>query len=415
MNTLASAYQKATEPKETATATQPKTSDDKMEALAWFGKEDIRLVIVEKPIITDPTDAIVKVTKSSICGSDLHLYTNEIKDMRPYDTVGHEACGVVESVGKQVKNIKQGQRVVISFAVSCGSCDYCKRGETCCCDTTNPSRLMEKMYGHRTAGILGYSHLLGGYPGCQSEHVRVPFADVNLLPIPDDIPDVKALFLSDIVCTSFHSTELCNVQKGDVVGIWGLGPIGLLAARWCQIKGAKRIIGIDNVQSRLELALHKLGIEIIDFSKEDVCQFLQKTAPGGLDCAIDAAGFRYAKSTLHKIEKALSLETDTCDVLTECITSLRKFGRLSIIADYVGFTNHFPIGAFMEKHLSVSGGQCPVQAVWHKCLKSIQSGEMDPTFIVTHTGTLKDGPDFYSKFYKKEDGMIKVILDATCS
>jgi len=412
MNTAATAYEKSKDPKKTATKQQPETNEEeKMEALAWFGKEDIRLVKVEKPVITDPTDAIVRVTKSTICGSDLHLYTNEIKDMRPYDIVGHEACGVVENIGKQVKNIKPGQRVVISFSISCGDCAYCKRGETSCCDKTNPSRLMEKMYGHRTAGILGYSHMLGGYPGCQAQYVRVPFADVDLLPIPDDIPDEKALFLSDVVCTAYHSTELCNVQDGDVVGIWGLGPIGLLAARWCQIKGAKRVIGIDSVESRLDVALTELGIEIIDFSKNDVCQLLSKMAPGGLDCAIDAAGFRYTTSTTHKIERALNLETDSCDVLTECITSLRKFGRLSIIADYVGYTNHFPIGAFMEKHLTAAGGQCPVQAVWHKCLKAIQSGEMDPSFIVTHTGSLKDGPDLYSKFHKKEDGVIKVILE----
>ena len=297
---MATAYQQNKDPKSIATSTQPQTSDEeKMEALAWFGKEDIRLVKVGKPLITDPTDAIVRITKTTICGSDLHLYMNEIKDMRPYNIVGHEAIGVVESIGKSVKNIKPGQRVVISFSISCGDCSYCKRGETSCCDKTNPSRLMEKMYGHRTAGIFGYSHLLGGYPGTQAQFARVPFADIDLLPIPDDIPDDKALFLSDVVCTSFHSTELCNVQEGDVVGIWGLGPIGLLAARWCQIKGAKRVIGIDNVKARLDLGLNKLGIEVIDFSTDDVCQLLSKMAPGGLDCAIDAAGFRYAKSTLH--------------------------------------------------------------------------------------------------------------------
>eukprot|EP00835_Amoeboradix_gromovi_P001256 NODE_54_length_26799_cov_0.554794.p4 type:complete len:414 gc:universal NODE_54_length_26799_cov_0.554794:13845-15086(+) len=411
MNTAAQIFQSKSDPVDTSTSTKSKTAaNEKMEALAWFGTEDIRLVKVEKPLITDPTDAIVRVTKSTICGSDLHLYTNEIKDMRPYDIVGHEACGVVESIGKQVKNVKEGQRVVISFAVSCGECSYCKRGETSGCDTTNPSRLMEKMYGHRTAGILGYSHLLGGYSGCQAQFVRVPFADVDLLPIPDQVSDDKALFLSDVLCTSYHATELCSVKEGDVVAIWGLGPIGLLAAKWCQIKKAKRVIGIDGVDYRLQMGLNELGIEIIDFTKDNVCELLGKMVPGGVDCAIDAAGFRYTTSTTHKIERALNLETDSCDVLTECITGLRKYGRLSIIADYAGYTNHFPIGAFMEKHLSCAGGQCPVQAVWHKCLEYILSGDMDPTFIVTHTGTLKDGPELYSKFHKKEDGIIKVIL-----
>ncbi len=412
MNAIATAYQKATEKVPISTSPEPKVSTtEKMKALAWFGNQDIRLIETPKPLITEEHDAIVKVTKSTICGSDLHLYTNDIKDMRPKDIVGHECCGIVEQVGSDVKNIKVGQRVVVSFSISCGTCSYCERGETSSCDRTNPSQLMEKMYGHRTAGIFGYSHLLGGYPGCQAEYVRVPFADMDLLPIPDDVPDDKALFLSDVVCTSFHSTELCKVSKGDTVGIWGAGPIGLLAARWCQIKGAKEIIVIDNVEDRLQIALD-LGVKVINYSNDKVIDLIHKMVPGGLDCAIDAAGFRYTKSLTHKLERALNLETDSGDVLSECITTLRKFGRLSIIADYTGYMNHFPIGAFMEKHLSCAGGQCPVQSVWKHCLEYIQSGEMDPMFIVTHRGTLENGPDLYSKFHLKEDGVVKVILSA---
>jgi threonine dehydrogenase-like Zn-dependent dehydrogenase len=318
--------------------------------------------------------------------------------------------GIIEQVGSEVKNLSLGQRVVVAFGIACGTCDHCKREEYTACDTTNPSKLMEQMYGHRTAAIYGYSHLTGGVPGGQAEFVRVPFADMNCLPVPNDLPDEKALYLSDIIPTAYHGVEMGEVKEGDSVAIWGLGPVGLLIARWAQIRKAGRIIGIDCVPERLEIATKVLGIEVINFKSEDVCKTLEKLVPGGVDVAIEAAGFEYSTTWKHKVERALSLETDSCDILTECITAVRKFGKVSIIGVYSGTTNHFPIGAMMEKGLTVRGGQSPTQKYWNMALKKLQTGEFDPTFVITHKGKLSDGPELYSKFYNREEGVIKVFL-----
>jgi len=299
--------------------------------------------------------------------------------------------------------------VVVAFDIACGECDYCKRQEYSCCDTTNPSKLMEEMYGQRIAALFGYSHLTGGVPGCQAEYLRVPIADVNCLKIPDNVPDEKALYLSDIVPTSYHGTELGGVKEGTTVAIWGLGPVGLLTARWCQIRKAKRIVGIDCVPERLAIAKN-LGIELIDFSKEDTVKTLLSMVPGGVDVAIECVGFEWSKTVTHKVERALNLETDTADILTECILCTRKCGTISIIGAYAGFTNHFPIGALMEKSLHVTGGQCFTQKYWKMCLEKIQKGEFDPLFVVTHKGFLSDAPQLFSKFFNREDGIVKVFL-----
>jgi threonine dehydrogenase-like Zn-dependent dehydrogenase len=394
---------------ETATPAQPQLDQTKvMGALVWEGKKDIRYEIKPRPMITDTRDILLKVTASTICGSDLHLYSGSLPDMKPGDILGHEFMGIVIDKGTDVKKINVGQRVVVAFDIACGTCDYCKREEYTACDTTNPSGLMDYMYGHRTAALYGYSHLTGGVPGGQSEYVRVPFADVNCLPIPDDIPDDKALYLSDIVPTSLHGTELGGVKEGTRVGIWGLGPVGLLTARWCQIKKAGRIIAIDCIPERLERA-KKLGIETIDFKKEKVVERIDQLCPGGLDVSIECAGFEYAKTLLHKLERAVNLETDTADILSEMIYATRKFGVVSIIGVYSGHTNHFPIGALMEKGLHMTGSQSPTQKYWKYCLEKIRTGEMDPTFVVTHRGTLADGPKLYDKFYNR-DQVIKVFL-----
>jgi len=250
--------------------------------------------------------------------------------------------------------------------------------------------------------------LTGGIPGGQAEYVRVPFADLNCLPIPDDVPDDKALFLSDVIPTAYHGTELANVQKGDIVGIWGLGPIGLMAARWCFIRGAAQVIGMECVPERIEIA-KKLGVNVIDFSKEDVLKKIREIVPAGLDCSIECAGFEYPNTFLHKIERALHLESDTADILTECVMSTKKCGIVSIIGVYSGFANHFPIGAIMEKGITVNGGQSPTQKYWKMALEKIQTGELDPTFMISHRGSLSDAPELYKKFYKHE-GVIKVFL-----
>jgi len=269
---------------------------------------------------------------------------------------------------------------------------------------------MEYMHGNRSAAFFGYSHLTGGVPGGQSEHVRVPIADVNCLILPDDVPDDKALFLSDIIPTSFHGTELAKVKKGSTVGIWGLGPVGLLAARWCQLKGASRIIGIECVPERIAIAKKVLGIEVINFKQQKVIDTVLEIIPGGFDCTIECAGFEYATSMTHKFERALQLETDSADILSEMIYCTRKFGHIGIIGVYSGTCNHFPIGALMEKSLIIKSGQCPTQKYWKMALAKLQTGEFDPLFIVTHRGKLSSGPDFYKMFYEKANGCIKVFL-----
>jgi threonine dehydrogenase-like Zn-dependent dehydrogenase len=383
-----------------------------MHALAWYGKRDIRLIDAPRPLITDPRDIVLKITATTICGSDLHMYSNATPDMHKGDILGHEFMGVVEEVGPEVKNIKTGQRVVVAFGIACGTCEYCKRQEFTACDTTNPSKLMETMYGHRTSAIYGYSHLTGGVPGGQAEYVRVPFADVNCLVVPDQLPNDVALFLSDIIPTAYHGVELGDVKEGDTVAIWGLGPIGLLAARWCQIRKAKRIIGIDCVADRLDLAKNTLGIEVINFKEKDTVKAMQEMCPGGVDVAIECAGFEYAKTWTHKIEMAIGLETDTADIFSEMFTCVRKFGRVSVIGVYTGYANHFPVGAMMEKDLTIRGGQCPAQKYWPLIVPKLLSGEFDPRFVVTTRGKLTDGPEFYKKFSEKSDGVIKVFMEA---
>lgn len=340
----------------TSTPIQPLVDESRpMNALVWNANKDVRLEQKPRPLITDQRDIILRVTATTICGSDLHLYTGAMPGMQKGDILGHEFMGIVDEVGDQVKKLSKGQRVVVAFNIACGMCEFCKREEYTACDTTNPSRVMEIMYGDRTAAFYGYSHLTGGVPGGQAEYVRVPFADFNCLPIPDSVPDEKALYLSDVIPTAYHGLQLGNFEEGKTIAIWGLGPIGLLIARWAQILKAGRIIGIDCVPSRLELANKVLGIEVINFEEQDVVPTLREMVPKGVDIAIEAAGFEYSTTLKHKIERTLKLETDTADILTECIKSVRKFGTVSIIGVYSGYCNHFPIGAMMEKDLTVRG------------------------------------------------------------
>jgi len=410
MNALSQAASGILGKAETSTEIIPNVDYDRpMGAVVWKGAKSVEYKQMPRPLITDQTDVIVRITATTICGSDLHLYTNAMLDMHTDDILGHEFMGIVEQVGSDVKKVQVGQRVVVAFDIACGFCDYCKREEYTGCDTTNPSKLMEAMYGHRSAALFGYSHLTGGTPGGQSDYVRVPWADVNCLPLPADITDEQGLYLSDVIPTAYHATEFGNVQEGSTVAIWGLGPIGLIAARWAQIRGAKRIIGIDCVEERLRTAREHLKIETINFKEEDTVKTLFAKVPGGVDCSLECAGFEYPNSTLHKVERALQLETDTADILTEMMTATRKFGNISIIGVYTGFANHFPVGAMMEKAITIKGGQSPTQKYWKLCIEKLRSGEMDPSFIITHRGKLSEGPKYYDMFYKKE-GVIKCFL-----
>jgi len=396
-------------PKETSTPAKAKTDPSRpMHAIAWHNKRDVRYVEVPRPMLTDTTDIVLKVTATTICGSDLHLYSGSMLNVHTDEILGHEFMGIIEEVGSDVKKLKAGQRVVVAFDIACGKCEYCQREEYTGCDTTNPSKLQEYMYGHRTPALFGYSHLTGGVAGGQAEYVRVPWADVNCIVVPDELPDEKVLYLSDAVPTAYHGVVMGEVDSTKTVGIWGLGPIGLYAARWCQIVGAKRVIGIDWVPERLELA-KKLGIEVINYKEQDVYKTSQEMVPGGYDVAIECVGFEYAKTWKHKVEMALNLETDTADIFTEMIYLTRKFGIISVLGVYSGFCNHFPVGAMMEKGLTVRGSQSPTQKYWNFCLEKIRSGDFDPTFAISHKGRLSDAPELYQKFYDRQ-GVIKVFL-----
>ncbi|KAI8981287.1 GroES-like protein [Trametes punicea] len=388
-----------------------------MKALAWFGARDVRLIDAPIPDITEPDDVIVKVTGTTICGSDLHLYHGEIVTLQKGDILGHEFMGIVDKVGPNVKNIQVGQRVVASFQIACGECEYCKKKLSSFCDRTNPSSLQNAMYGHRDAGFFGYSHFTGGFAGGQAEYVRVPKGNVNLLPIPDNVPDEKALYLSDVLCTAYHCVMDTTVNPGDVVGVWGLGPIGLCVTQFAKLKGASRIIGIDRVPERLKKA-QELGVETIDFSQHtDVVKRLQEIAPGGLDVAMDCGTFHQPKTILHKVEKALMLETDVSEIVNEMLMAVKKGGRCGIIAAYAGYTNHFNIGALMEKGIRLIGnGQAPVHKWWEEILNDlIIPGKFDPTFMITHRVDLEEMPKLYQAFDKRVGGVEKVFVQTKFS
>jgi threonine dehydrogenase-like Zn-dependent dehydrogenase len=380
-----------------------------MKAVVWKGKENVKINTVPRPLITDPGDVIIKVTATTICGSDLHLYDNSVTAMKKGDILGHEFMGIIIDKGTDVKTLELGLRVVVSFSIACGTCEYCVRGQYTACDVTNPSKEQKDLYGHNTSAMFGYSHLTGGVPGGQAEYVRVPFADVNCLVIPDDIPDYKGLFLSDVLCTSYFGVENGRVKAGSTVAIWGLGPIGLLAARWCQIRGASTIIGIDGNGYRLEAAQH-LGITTINRKKHDVEKAIKDLLPEGVDVCIECAGGEYAESVRDKVEMTLGLETDTAEIFDQMMKSVKKFGHVSVLGVYLGYCNHFPVGAMMEKGVTVKCGQAPVQKYWKEVLEYIQSGEMDPTFIISHRGSLSDAPHYYDLFYNRKEHFIKPVL-----
>jgi len=383
---------------------------NKMCAIEFHGNKDMRTVIRPRPMITDPTDAVIRVTTSTVCGSDLHLYHNEMMGLEKHDILGHECVGIVTEIGPEVKNVKVGDRVAISFDIACGQCMFCQKGQFTLCRCTNPSTPMDKLYGQRIGGAFGYTHLLGGYEGAQAEFVRVPIADVNLLKIPDSLPDEKAILLSDIACTGWHANELGEVGPGSIVAVWGCGPVGLMAIMWAKFRGASRVIAIDNVPYRLKVAQEVLGAEIINFSEKDVVATIHEMEPLGPDVCIEAVGFRYAKSLIHKAERAVRVESDTPEILTECIKACRKGGIVSIVGDYYSMTNQFPIGALMEKGLTMRGSQAFVQKYWKQLLQYFVNGDVDPSFVITHQVPLEQAPEAYRIFDLKQDNAIKILF-----
>jgi len=395
-------------------------SGETMKALVWMGKNKVEVHEVPKPRLVEDRDVILKVTGSTVCGSDLHLLHGTVVELEKGDILGHEFCGVVESMGKAVKGLKEGDRVVASFQIACGECFYCKKKQSSQCEKTNSNTLENGMYGGRTAGMFGYSHFTGGFAGGQAEYVRVPYGDVNLLKLPASVPDEKGLYLSDVLCTSWNCVVDTGVEKGDVVAIWGAGPIGQMCADFAFINGASRVIMIDS-NWRLEYVKSKYPkVELLDYSAlprgESVYSKLREMVPRGPDVALECVAGEYAKGWAHYFELMLGMETDTSEIVNEMITSVKNFGRCGITGVYVGYTNHFNIGSLMERGIRLIGnGQAPVHMYWEKLCGMIESGEIDPLKMVSHRVSMDELDQVYYKFEKKEDGMQKVFVETKFS
>jgi threonine dehydrogenase-like Zn-dependent dehydrogenase len=387
-----------------------------MKALVWRGKHDIRCESVPDPKIEQGRDAIIKVTSCAICGSDLHLYDGFMMGMQSGDIIGHEFMGEVMEVGKDNKKLKVGDRVVVPFTICCGECDQCKRSNFSVCERTNRNAaLAQKVMGHTTAGLFGYTHLTGGFPGGQAEYVRVPYADVAPVKIPDGLTDDQVLFLGDILPTGWQAAKQCDIEPTDTVAVWGAGPVGQFAALSASILGAKQVVVIDNVPERLEMAAQK-GAITINFDEESVVDRLNELTRGkGPDKCIDAVGMEaHANSTwdamYDRAKQAMMLESDRAHVLREMIYVCRVAGILSIPGVYGGVVDKIPFGPLMNKGLTIRTGQTHVNRWTDDLLKRIQDGEIDPTYIITHEAPLEAGPEFYNTFRDKQDGCVKVVL-----
>lgn len=388
-----------------------------MKALCWYGSGDVRVETVPDPVIEDQTDAIIQITSTAICGSDLHLYDGYMPTMEKGDVLGHENMGEVIAVGKEVKNLEVGDRVVVPFNIACGECFFCKNEMYSLCDRSNPNAEMaKKAMGHSPSGLFGYSHMLGGFWGGQAEYLRVPYADVGPMKLPKDLPDEKLLFLSDIFPTGYMAAENCGIEEGDTVAIWGCGPVGQFAIKSSWMLGAGRVIAIDNVPERLVLAATQGGAETINFDDVNVYDALMEMTDGrGPDRCIDAVGGEaHAGGTLDgtvdAIKTATYLATDRPHVLRQAIWSCRKGGTVSIPGVYVGFGDKIPIGAAMNKGLTIRQGQTHTHKYMPLLLEKIQNKEIDPSFVITHEMPLADAPEAYEMFKNKEDECIKVVL-----
>lgn len=372
---------------------------------------------VPEPKIIEPTDAIIKITSTAICGSDLHLLDGYQPTMEAGDIMGHEPMGIVVEVGSAVTKLKKGDRVVVPFVIACGTCFFCQKTLTSCCDTTNPNaELAEKVMGHSPAGLFGYSHMLGGYAGGQAEYLRVPHADVGPVVISSDLPDEKVLFLSDIFPTGYMAAENAEIEAGDTVAVWGCGPVAQFVIQSAWMLGAGRVIAIDRVPERLALAQSHGRAEVINFEKEDVYERLQEMTQGrGPDRCIDAVGTEAHgmgtfDAVLDKTKAALFMGTDRPHVLRQAIYCCRKGGTVSIPGVYVGMLDKIPMGAAVNKGLTMKMGQTHVHRYLRPLLEKIESGEIDPSFIITHSLPLEEAPAAYKAFRDKQDGCIKVVL-----
>ena len=387
-----------------------------MRALAWHGKFDVRVDNVPDPTILNPRDAIIRVTSTAICGSDLHLYDGVIPTMMSGDILGHEFMGVVEETGSR-STLQTGQRVVVPFTISCGSCYFCQKQQFSACDNSNPvekQEISEKLYGHAMSGLFGYSHMTGGYPGGQAEYARVPFSDVGPIVIPDGMDDEQVLFLSDILPTGWMAAENAGIQPGDTVAVFGCGPVGLFAVQSAVLMGAERVIAIDHHPHRLELA-RRFGAEIVDFSQTKVVDALMEMTGGiGPDSVIDAVGMEahgFTPDNIVEVAKQKVMQGfDRGHALRSAIMSVRKGGRVSIPGVYGGYLDKFPLGAMMQKGLEIRTGQTHVQKYLPDLLRRIQDGQIDTTFLISHRLPLAQAPEGYKNFHDNQNEWTKVVL-----
>jgi threonine dehydrogenase-like Zn-dependent dehydrogenase len=388
-----------------------------MKALCWHGTGDVRIDKVPDPKIVDPRDIIIRITSTAICGSDLHLYDGLMPTMQAGDVLGHENMGEVVEVGRAVTNLQKGDRVVVPFCIACGDCWFCQKGLFSCCDTSNPNAAMaQKAMGHSPAAMLGYSHMMGGFSGGQAEYLRVPFGDVGALRVPGDLIDEQVLFLSDVFPTGYMAAENAEIESGDTVAVWGCGPVGQFAIQSAWMLGAARVIAIDRVPERLQMAARHGKAETIDFSKVDVYDTLQEMTKGrGPDRCIESVGCEaHATGSLDavydKVKTTMMMTTDRAHALREAIMCCRKGGTISVPGVYIGFPDKVPMGAFMNKGLTMKTGQTHMHRYMRPLLERIERGDIDPSFIVTHRPPLEDAPKFYQTFRDKQDGCIKVVL-----
>jgi threonine dehydrogenase-like Zn-dependent dehydrogenase len=387
-----------------------------MKATCWMDKRHVSVETVDDPEIVNARDAIVRVTSTAICGSDLHLYNGLIPTMESGDVLGHEFMGEVVEVGSGVDNLAVGDRVVVPFPISCGRCWSCQRQLFSLCENSNPNAaIAEKFFGHSPAGIFGYSHMLGGFAGGQAEYARVPFADVGPIKVPDGLPDEQVLFLSDIFPTGWMAAENCDIEPGDVVAVFGCGPVGLFSIKSAYMLGAERVIAIDRFPERLRMAREQCGAETVDYEETDVYEALREMTGGrGPDAIIDAVGMEGhspgPQMAYDRLKQMLSAETDRPIAFRQALMTVRNGGTVSVAGVYGGLLDKVPFGCVVNRSLTIRSGQTHVQRYLRPLLERIEKGEIDPSFIVTHRLPLEEAPRGYDMFLNKEDGCVKVVL-----
>lgn len=386
-----------------------------MKAVCWEGTNDIRVERVPDPVLLNPRDAIVRVTSTAICGSDLHLMDGFIPTMTSGDILGHEFMGEVVETGRGVTNLKKGDRIIVPFPIACGGCYFCSRQLYACCDNSNPNaHIAEKLYGYSGAGLFGYSHMMGGYAGGQAQYVRVPYADVGPFKVPASLTDEQVLFLTDIFPTGYMAAENCAIEKGDTIAVWGCGPVGQFAIRSAFLLGASRVIAIDTVSERRQMAL-QAGAEVLDSLDPDLFYRVREMTGGlGPDACIDAVGMEAHGAHIDyyydKIKTMAFMATDRASSLRQAIHCCRKGGVVSIPGVYGGFIDKVPMGAAFSKGLTLTMGQTHVHRYLPRLLRHIENGDIDPSFVVTHRTPIDEAPKMYKTFRDKKDGCIKVVL-----